>query len=251
MSPFQEGTSVHMSQMGCRKEGFLTLRTAGSPHLLPVALGLSVANPLSLWVFPRYMAAFTFVCSIQILDYHHSAAACGEALSLSLILNQSLSHFLMISLWCSIAAQCCPLLCEHQFSKKRGSGWVQIQPYNTTLLILTHPHGAVFPLCNWLLSCNIDQPPFCLHMSDPQVVWPSDPKQAMTFRKGLSAWSTQKPSRVRRCCPNLHAILLKCQSHILRSHFCHPKKDRNFLHGWIVSWAFPLPAIYSVSKCIR
>lgn len=104
----------------------------------------SVPPAPSLCVSPQCMAGFTFACSIHTLDYHHSAAACGEALNLSLILNQSLSLFLMISLWRFTAALCCPLPSEHQFSKKPGSGRVQIEPYKTTLLILTHPHGVLF-----------------------------------------------------------------------------------------------------------
>lgn len=161
--------------------------------------------------------------------------------------RESISFFLMITLWRTIAAQCCPLPSKHQSPRKPGSGWVQIQPYNTRLLTLTHPHGAPFFLsvigfCH-AIQTNRSYVCTCLTPRWYGQVTPNKP------------WHLERPCLLgaRRNPPGSGGVVqcyIKCQSHILRSHFCR-SKDRKILHDWIESWPFRLPAIYFVSKCRR
>lgn len=106
----------------------------------------------------------------QILDYHHSAAACGEALSLSLTVNRSLSFS-----HDQLMAQCSsPVLSPSQGAPVPQKAWVRMSSNIALQYQTTHSDPpswvSVLLLCNWLLSHNTDQPQLCLYMSDSQVV---------------------------------------------------------------------------------
>lgn len=183
-----------------------TLPIAGSPHLLLIVLGLSVASPShhgaphSTWLASHLSA--------QPDPWLSSLCCClwggpklkphRESISLSFSHDQ-----LMVQ--CSS-----PVLSPSQWAPVPQEAWVRMSSNIALQYQTTHSDppswGSVLPLCNWLLSHNTDQPQLCLYMSDPQVVWPGDPKQAMTFRKVLSSWNTRKSSRVRKCCPNLYQV---------------------------------------------